>query len=607
MGGDDTMTGGGGNDLLIGGGGFNSMDGGVGNDTLVSDALVGGFPEDTLLGGDGDDLLVLDTLVSGVVSRTLDGGNGFDSLAIRAEVQNAWIGLWGSSVVSLEQLLLEGGAGTRTVSMVSSQIGAGVSSLLTVDARNSTAFFEILEIDVEGGVLDISGWTALTTAGGARVRTRILSDNQFSQIYGGALDDDIDVDPYFDFPDYLSETSVIFAGSGNDTVRGGLLGSDVIYGGDGDDLILSGGGSDVIYGDAGNDSIIAESVFDGDNVDDSPDVIYGGTGEDDISVRFFSGGGAVYGGDDADVITVDLNALGMAGAILSADAGADLVVGGYGNDTIIAGQGRDTLYGSLGDDRLLGLDTSTGTSETGAEIDDIMRLFGLLDGTITFEEVFGTDPFLFSNAAQELFGGDGNDTLAGGRSGDLMWGGFGDDGIWGAGGNDTIEGNEGNDIVEGGFGNDVIYGGVGFDFMLGGRGSDTLYGGDDADYFVFTEVTESRGGAGNRDVIADFNVEIDLIDFSALSQAGVNFGLAYDTGEGIGFLAVGDFDFTREVVDVVIFTEVVAGGVLIRAQHFDVFTAGAPDPGTADTDFEILVEGVTALAPFNFDTGFNLA
>ena len=613
--GNDALVGGGGDDLMFGGGGFNLLDGGLGNDTLISDNSVLDGMIDTLLGGEGSDWLILDSQVRGDISGVLDGGNGFDSLVIRAAAADARVDLFASTLVSLEALLLEGGSGNRVTAFMNYQVPGGFSTGLTIDARSSTASRETLEITVEGdlltggGVLDISGWIGQTTPGGAILTTRILSSNRASQIYGSTFDDFIDIDPNFGSPTaFISESGLVFGGAGNDTVMGGdLLGSDQIYGGDGDDVILAGAGSDVIYGDDGNDSIIAASMFDGGFIDDSPDVIYGGIGEDAISISFFAGGTFVYGGDDADTITVDNPTIGMGGAYLSADRGADLVIGGYGDDTLIAGQGRDTMYGSLGNDLLLGLDTSTGTSETGAEMDDIFRLFALLNGLITFEQVFGPDPFLFSDAAQDLRGEDGNDTLAGGRSGDVLFGGTGDDGIWGAGGDDLIEGNDGDDVIAGGFGNDVIYGGAGIDFIIGGLGSDTLFGGEGDDEFVFTDFSESRAGAVNRDVIGDFVQESDIIDLSGLSLPGFNIAMAYDTGEGIGFVPVGSYDFAREVVDVVLFTETVAEGVLVRAQHFDVFTAGLPDPGTADTNFEILVLGVTDLGLFNFDTGFILS
>jgi len=177
--------------------------------------------------------------------------------------------------------------------------------------------------------------------------------------------------------------------------------------------------------------------------------------------------------------------------------------------------------------------------------------------------------------------------------------------IWTGGGDDLVIGGAGNDVLSGESGNDTIFGGDGFDFIVGGRGADRLTGGADSDVFVFTQFEESRSGAGNRDVITDFTIEQDIIDLSRLSQAGVNIAFAYDTGDGFALTPVGDFDFSRELVDVVLFTEITATGTLVRALHFDVYWFGRPDPGTADTDFEIEVLGVFGLDLFNFDTGFN--
>ncbi len=65
------------------------------------------------------------------------------------------------------------------------------------------------------------------------------------------------------------------------------------------------------------------------------------------------------------------------------------------------------------------------------------------------------------------------------------------------------------DSLDGGDGNDTITGGMGVDTMLGG-------GGDDR--FVFERPEDSETGAGDRDIIADFNntSQADRIDLSAL-------------------------------------------------------------------------------------------
>lgn len=107
-------------------------------------------------------------------------------------------------------------------------------------------------------------------------------------------------------------------GEGNDTFRGGggTLGSGV-YGGDGNDSIISGLGDDVVYGGDGNDTLL------------------GGAGDD-----FIADG-----------------------------AGNDMVRGGLGDDNLNAGEGRDTLFGGGGADSFTFLTVNSISS--GADRDQV--------------------------------------------------------------------------------------------------------------------------------------------------------------------------------------------------------------------------------------------
>src|SRR5262249_24504228 len=83
-------------------------------------------------------------------------------------------------------------------------------------------------------------------------------------------------------------------------------------------------------------------------------------------------------------------------------------------------------------------------------------------------------------------------------------------------GNNTLSGAAGGDSISGGGGDDVIIGGTGTDTMTGGTGNDT---------FVYSAFNESGIGAGNSDVITDFEGDGsavgDIVDLSALDANAV--------------------------------------------------------------------------------------
>lgn len=110
----------------------------------------------------------------------------------------------------------------------------------------------------------------------------------------------------------------VFAGAGNDEVRGGD-GSDVLLAGSGNDSVFGNTGTDLIYGGDGDDNIQAGQ----DN-----DTVYGGLGQDTLD-------GGTTGND-----------------ILDGEAGADSLLGGAGDDTLTGGTGWDDITGGTGTDYL---------------------------------------------------------------------------------------------------------------------------------------------------------------------------------------------------------------------------------------------------------------
>lgn len=132
----------------------------------------------------------------------------------------------------------------------------------------------------------------------------------------------------------------VYGGSGDETVMTGS-GYDYVVVGAGDDIVTSGGGPDHLHLGPGNDIACGST---------GPDVIYGDEGNDTL--------------------------LGGAGnERLVGGSGDDLVMGGLGHDVIEPGSGVDVVHGGAGDDEVL--------------IHDLCELDGnkLLDGGLGYDRL----------------------------------------------------------------------------------------------------------------------------------------------------------------------------------------------------------------------------
>jgi Ca2+-binding RTX toxin-like protein len=312
---------------------------------------------------------------------------------------------------------------------------------------------------------------------------------------------------------------VVFGMDGDDLVIGGS-GIDTIIGGGDDDELSGGDDSDEIWGGSFFDDIDGDDTIWGDTMStdrafsgDGDDVIFGGTGEDQI----FGNGGhdSIYGEDPE--WTNAFNGLD-----------GDEINGGEGNDALFGCAGDDRIYGNEDDDDIFGAigpatppvvpNVFTGTGATdediifGGEDDDI------IEGEFQFDQINGDegeDTIGGGDGDDEIYGDDGEDTLAGDDGDDELDGGEGNDTISGDDGadpysltvigadtinggddGDTIFGGEGVDIIDGGYGVDVIEGGSDGDFIDGGADTDTLFG-ESEDYGAFL----TAGGTFGNDTL----------------------------------------------------------------------------------------------------------
>jgi microcystin-dependent protein len=205
------------------------------------------------------------------------------------------------------------------------------------------------------------------------------------------------------------------------------------------------------------------------------------------------GVGTVVGSNLAEIDPSDLPNLDVTGS-----AGADMLFGGGSNDTLRGLGGSDKLTGNGGVDRLEGGEGND-TYFIGSDNDRIIDTGGI-------DRIVSTKSrSLVSFAEVEHL------TLGGGAN------------LNGTGNvrANTITGNVSDNTLSGAAANDRLIGGQGSDRLIGGTGIDTLTGGADGDTFIFNVAP----GAANRDVVTDFDPNVDLIQlqnsvFTRLTRPG---------------------------------------------------------------------------------------
>jgi cyclophilin family peptidyl-prolyl cis-trans isomerase/Ca2+-binding RTX toxin-like protein len=214
--------------------------------------------------------------------------------------------------------------------------------------------------------------------------------------------------------------------------------SEVIVGGSGDDIIVSGGGQDTMLGGDGADLLIAGG---------EGDRMTGGAGADIFAFHEI--------GTSSVTDRVTDFERGVDRLRVSADDGADASAppqtATEGDDLVVtlAGGRRIVLEGLAGEGGLGEGDIITASSPA--------RLgFASLSTATTLSD--SADRLLLQGpAAGPVEAGGGNDVLAGSASADTLSGGEGHDLVRGGAGDDHLEGGPGNDIVRGGGGRDVFF------------------------------------------------------------------------------------------------------------------------------------------------------
>jgi Ca2+-binding RTX toxin-like protein len=323
--------------------------------------------------------------------------------------------------------------------------------------------------------------------------------------------------------------------NGFETIIGSAFG-DRIYG-DADDSVLSGfAGSDILYGGGGDDTISFARNTGAVSVNLAGYIAY----ESNQSVYAYSA--AV----STDYIFEFDNIEGSAfDDQLSGDAAANRINGGDGNDILIGGAGSDILSGGGGAD-ILSYEANSGAvyvyvSGTANETATTSGLVSASDPILSTDSFNGFETIIGSAFGDRIYGDADDSVLSGFAGSDILYGGGGDDTISFARNTGAVSVNlagyiayESNqsvyaysaavstdyifefDNIEGSAFDDQLSGDAAANRINGGDGNDILIGGAGADTFYFDAL-----GA---DQITDF---VSMSDKIYLSRA--HFGLAAGT------------------------------------------------------------------------------
>jgi len=383
---------------------------------------------------------------------------------------------------------------------------------------------------------------------------------------------------------------VVYAGDGNDVVRGSAQ-PDIIYGGAGDDALMGGANNDTIYGEVGNDRFGDPDVRDPAANDPGDDLFDGGAGSDQFFWDPGDGDDRVEGGaGGSDQIFFFGNAGGEQ-FFLFADvnfpsrfhlfrvqAGIDIdaadveevnLVALGGTDTVTVGRSDLGVLSDLSTTTVRVVDVSLGADGAadsviveGRPLDDnlllsvsagIVEVAGLsydvrLDGadaaadrlTVRGNEgndSIKADPGVEAVILITLEGGAGNDFLSADA---ILNGDAGNDTLIGGSGNDSINGGDGDDVIDGRGGTNTVNGGAGTDTILvsGTAASETITTTHTAG--VFTIAGGLSAGTNNITAMEQVRIEVregsDTINVNTLAAGGLNYEVR--GGDPIG--AVGD-------------------------------------------------------------------
>ncbi|MCB1479112.1 MAG: VCBS repeat-containing protein, partial [Rhodobiaceae bacterium] len=249
--------------------------------------------------------------------------------------------------------------------------------------------------------------------------------------------------------------------------------------------------NDTLYGGNGNDVLSGGA---------GADVLDGGAGIDTVD---YSGS---QGGVTADFVT---NSGTGGDAEGDSYVSIEAFIGSAYNDTVTAASTGTAAWLGAGND-IFNSNAAYNAADTvyGGDGDDQISTYG---GNDYIDGGAGNDVIYYGEGEVTVYGGAGDDFIddAPGNPGyaynKYLDGGSGNDTIWAGGGNDTLMGGDGADNLNGDDGNDLVVGGAGADTMDGGAGTDTLsYAGDTSGVTVNLGDGSASGGDAAGDTFSNF-------------------------------------------------------------------------------------------------------
>jgi hypothetical protein len=317
--------------------------------------------------------------------------------------------------------------------------------------------------------------------------------------------------------------SSYFGGSGNDTVRNSNVMEGAVHLGNGNNTLTNSGkiNGPLDSGD-GNDTLFnSGTINDPTHFDDLVQLGHG----DNTVVNSGTIGGGVLGGDGVDTlmnfaIVADVTKSGTIVGPISLGDGNDTVVGGGNPEFVRDGNGADIVTLGGGNDSYSALGSTGGdgtdTIRAGAGSDNYFAGLATTNCAINLDTVAHDLTGISSSAAlvaaNTAIGteiGTPKDAIFGFENAST---GIANDVIYGSAAGNRLDASNGNDFLAGFGGNDSLNGGNGNDDLIGGSGKDQLTGGAGSDNFHYLALSDSGITTATRDLIADFEPGIDLID-----------------------------------------------------------------------------------------------